>query len=240
MEQSKKKEMAARLAKGIVALADLASILRGPNGCPWDAAQTDDTIKLYLLEEAYEVVEAVEKKSPEEICSELGDLLFQIVFLAQLAAERGEFDLADVVEHIHHKMVRRHPHVFGEENASKPEEVARRWAELKREEGNGDETQNELDRVPRSLPALLRAHRLDERASKMGKGRQPTGQESFHIEELVRALGSAISKNDKGAVGEKIGRLLFELARLARLWSLNAEDLLRRENENFVKSSGLR
>ncbi len=220
------KENRTRLSEAIVALARLADTLRGPDGCPWDAAQNDDSIKLYLLEEAYEVLDAVEMGDPDAVCSELGDLLFQIVFLAQLATERGEFDLADVVERIYEKMVRRHPHVFGEEKASRPEEVAKRWAEIKREEDGGED----LERIPAALPALLRAHRLGERASKLELESKSKNPGFDFLKPDIEALKAATLSGEKGEVSGALGRLLFNLAQFSRRWGLNAEDLLRREN----------
>ncbi|MBL6978842.1 MAG: MazG family protein, partial [Desulfobacteraceae bacterium] len=155
-----------RSADAIRSLVKLVARLRGPGGCPWDAEQTDDTIKIYLLEEAYEVLDALEGVSPREVCSELGDLLFQILFLAQLASERGEFDFNEVVEGITEKMTRRHPHVFGDTRVDGAEDVASNWVKIKRKEtGRPKSTSFLLQSVPSDLPALLRAHRLSERAS---------------------------------------------------------------------------
>ena len=156
-----------RLSSAIVELARLVGRLRSPGGCPWDARQTDSTIKMYLLEEAYEVLEAVEGSSPMDVCQELGDLLFQILFLAQLAAEREEFDFTDVVEGITEKMIHRHPHVFGGVSVETAEDVALNWAKIKREEKKeAGRTTSQLDGVPEGLPALSRAHRLSERATR--------------------------------------------------------------------------
>ena len=123
-----------RLSKAIVALTNLVARLRGPEGCPWDARQTDSTIKIYLIEEAFEVLDAIEKSSPEDVCLELGDLLFQVLFLARLADERNEFDFIDVVEKITKKMIHRHPHVFGEVKVNSAEDVANNWANIKKAE----------------------------------------------------------------------------------------------------------
>jgi tetrapyrrole methylase family protein/MazG family protein len=121
-----------QLAKALSALSDLVSRLRGPEGCPWDREQTDSSIKMYLLEEAYEVLDAIENGSPEGVCEELGDLLFQIIFLASLAEVRGEFDLTEVMEKIASKMIRRHPHVFGDAQVKNPAEVSKNWEEIKK------------------------------------------------------------------------------------------------------------
>ena len=123
-----------RLTEAVKALVQLVDRLRGPGGCPWDAKQTDSSIKVYLIEEAYEVLDALEKSIPEEVCMELGDLLFHVVFLAKLAEERNEFDFVEVVEKITEKMVRRHPHVFGDVRVDNAEDVAYNWARIKRNE----------------------------------------------------------------------------------------------------------
>ena len=128
-----------KLSKALSSLYTLLPKLRGPGGCPWDALQTDASIKMYLLEEAYEVLDAVEKGSAEDVRKELGDLLFQILFLARLAEERGEYDFADVMEGIRDKMIKRHPHVFGDKELETPEEVAENWARIKEAESGGSD-----------------------------------------------------------------------------------------------------
>jgi MazG family protein len=224
-----------RLLKAVTGLVDLVEKLRGPGGCPWDAKQTDATIKLYLLEEAYEVLDAIEKTSPPDVCEELGDLLFHIFFLARLAEERKEFDFSEVVEKITEKMIRRHPHVFGNTTVDGADDVAVNWARIKQEEKktNGD-TSSLLDGVPISLPALLRAHRLGERASKAGVG-TPDAHDAWErvLEKIGDLKETAVSK-DKDLLGQEIGALLFRLADLARLWGLNSEQLLRDANREFL------
>ena len=148
-----------RLSKVLLSLYEIMRELRGPDGCPWDAKQTNATIKMYLLEEAYEVVEAIESSSPQDVCLELGDLLFQILFLAQMAAERKEFDFTEVVERITEKMIRRHPHVFGQTHVKGAEDVAANWSKIKRAEKDScQETSSVLKSIPDNLPALLKAH----------------------------------------------------------------------------------
>ena len=143
-----------RLSNALSALWELVARLRGPGGCPWDAKQMDSDVKMYLLEEAYEVLDAIEKESPDDVREELGDLLFQIIFLCSLAADRGEFDLAEVMEEIGDKMIRRHPHVFGGEKVNSPSEVSHNWARIKREEkGDNGSASDSLRDVPLDLPA---------------------------------------------------------------------------------------
>ena len=220
------------------AMGDLLSLvmrLRAPEGCPWDAKQTDASIKNYLIEEAYEVLDAVENSTPSEIRGELGDLLFQIVFLAALAEERGEFDFTDVVEKITAKMIHRHPHVFSDARVETAEQVAVNWARIKREEGDAEEpVSSSLKNVPNGLPALLRAHRLSERAAKTGfdwTGREEIWQK---VLEEVEELKRAVSDEDEPAVIEEMGDLLFSLVNMSRHWGMNAEDLLRSANRKFL------
>ncbi|MFO7985916.1 MAG: nucleoside triphosphate pyrophosphohydrolase [Desulfatiglandaceae bacterium] len=224
-----------KLAHAVDSLVRLMARLRGPDGCPWDAQQTDATLKLYLLEEAYEVVDAIEQSSAGEVCSELGDLLFQIIFLAHLASERGDFDFLDVTQQITQKMIRRHPHVFGDKTVKSAEEVAFNWNEIKRtEKGASSEALSFLDRVPSGLPALLRAHRLTERASKVGFD-WASGDDVWHkVMEEMGELEQAVRSGAREPAGEELGDLLFTLVNLARHWGYNAEALLRRTNQKFL------
>jgi len=224
------------LSKAFVVLTELMVTLRGPGGCPWDAEQTMDTIKMYLLEEAYEVLEAIERRNPEEVCGELGDLLFQIIFLARIAEESEAFDLQDVIEGITEKMTRRHPHVFGRVKVDSAEEVSKNWAEIKKaENGDADPYASLLHGVPSGLPALLRAHRLGERASKAGwdepKGRVLWGR----VEQDLDVLNQAVREGEEELIAEQIGDLVFDLASVARQRGLNAEHLLREANQKFLR-----
>ncbi len=221
------------------AMGDLLSLmrrLRGPGGCPWDAKQDNHTIKVYLIEEAYEVLDAIEKESPEETCGELGDLLFQIIFLSALAEEKGMFDFLEVVDKITEKMVRRHPHVFSNATVFSAEQVADNWAKIKRKETSGEASfSSSLKHVPGGLPALLRAHRLSERAAKTGfdwPDRQGIWEK---VLEEVEELEGAMNSGDEETVKEEMGDLLFSMVNLSRHWGMNAEDLLRAANRKFVR-----
>ena len=224
-----------RSADAIRSLVKLVARLRGPGGCPWDAEQTDDTIKIYLLEEAYEVLDALEGTSPEEVCSELGDLLFQILFLAQLASEREEFDFNEVVEGITEKMTRRHPHVFGDTRVDGAEDVASNWVKIKRKEKGKPEMSFLLQSVPSDLPALLRAHRLSERASKVGFDWVDRDEIWVKVREEFEELESAIHHGDQEEIVEEMGDLLFSLTNLARHSGVNAENILRKGNQKFLE-----
>ncbi len=222
-----------KLSTAVWDLAELVERLRGPDGCPWDARQTAASVKMYLLEESYEVVDAIERGSTDDVCQELGDLLFQIVFLARLAAEKGEYDLVTVIERITRKMVGRHPHVFGRVDLKNAEEVADHWAEIKRREReSAAPAKSLLSQLPKDLPALLAAHRLSERLSRT---RKPSGREAVgsRVAERCEELKQASRGQDPAKVGEWIGALLFDLADFARQWGLNAEHLLRTANRGF-------
>ena len=222
------------LSTAVWGLAQLVDRLRGPDGCPWDAKQTPTTIKMYLLEESYEVVDAIERGSTEDVCQELGDLLFQIVFLARLAAEKGEFDLVTVIEKITQKMVRRHPHVFGEAHLQNAEEVADNWATIKRKEReSAKRTISSPPGLPKDLPALLAAHRLSERLFRSGMRSNGRDEIRSRIAEGCEALKQVCRGQDPTKVGERLGVLLFDMADLARRWGLNAEHLLRTANRAF-------
>lgn len=223
-----------RLSRSAEALVDLVAKLRGPGGCPWDAKQTDSTIMLYLLEEAYEVLDAIERSSPADVCQELGDLLFHILFLARLAEERNEFDFIEVVERITEKMIHRHPHVFGRMSVDSAEEVSENWARLKREEKevSGDTTSLVND-IPMNLPALLLAHRLSERVSKAFDDSPGPGEAWNAVLEHFEGVKKAVSSQDRDLFGQEMGACLFCLVDLARHWGLNSEHLLRTSIREF-------
>lgn len=225
-----------RLSEAVSSLNDLVFRLRGPGGCPWDASQTDATAKMYLLEEAYEVLDAIASKSPEDVCEELGDLLFQIFFLSALAKERKEFDLTKVIERITEKMTRRHPHVFGDKTVTGPSEVSDNWDIIKREEKKKNNSpQSRLNNVPLNLPSLLMAHRLSERASKVGfdwAGREDIWEK---VKEEFEELTKSVNKNDDKKIREEIGDLIFSLVNLARHWGFNSEHIMMDANQKFIK-----
>jgi tetrapyrrole methylase family protein / MazG family protein len=224
-----------RLSSAVSALNDLVLRLRGPGGCPWDAVQTDDTVKMYLLEEAYEVLDAIEGKSPKDVCEELGDLIFQIFFLSALAEERGEFDLAKVIAQITEKMIRRHPHVFGDKTVNGPSEVSDNWEKLKKEEKkNYKPASSRLAEIPLGLPALLRANRLSERASKAGfdwAGKEEVWEK---VKEEFTELTTVLKEQDRKKVQEEMGDLMFSLVNLARHWGLNSEQVMMDANRKFI------
>jgi MazG family protein len=209
--------------------------LRGPDGCPWDREQTLRTLRPYVLEETYEVLEAIDSGDPREHCEELGDLLLQIVFQAQLAKEERRFDFADVAEAISNKLVSRHPHVFGDAQVKDAEGVLRQWAALKREEkkakGGGASV---LEGVPREMPALARADRLTEKASRVGFDWPDAAGARAKIVEELGELDRALEAGDAESVEHELGDLLFAAANLGRKLGIPPEEALRGAVARFV------
>ena len=218
------------------ALVRIMERLRADNGCPWDREQTRETLKPFLIEVAYEVVEAIDEGDPKHLMEELGDLLFQVVFHAQVAAERREFTIGQVLAETADKMVRRHPHVFGDGTASTTREVLEQWEELKREERNAVAAlpSSALDGVPRELPGLLRAQRLQDKASRVGFDWPEISGAMAKVEEELGELKEAIGSAVPEAVEEELGDVLFSLVNLARFLNLSAEDALRRSVARFA------
>lgn len=220
--------------------------LRDPqHGCPWDQQQTFETIVPHTLEEAYEVADAIAEGDYPQLAGELGDLLFQVVYYAQLGREAGHFDWDQVVDNITRKLVRRHPHVFADGNLRTPagtfkldsDQVKQRWEEIKAQERIENATKPEqlslLDDVPRALPALSRAQKLQKRASRSGFDWAQPGPVIEKIAEELDEVREALAGGDKEAVANEIGDLLFSVVNLARHLDVDAETALRRGNEKF-------
>ena len=210
--------------------------------CPWDREQTNDSIKAATIEEAYEVVEAIEKKNYEELRNELGDLLLHVVFHTIIASESNDFTIDDVINSIKEKLIRRHPHVFGDLKVSGSAEVKKNWEEIKLEEGRD----SVLDGVPEMLPALQRAHRLQEKASKVGFDWEKKEdvwekvieeiEEMHEIEKAKRqSIGNEIDEELYNKLEEEIGDIFFALVNYSRFLDINPENALRRTNTKFIK-----
>ena len=232
----------------ISALIALMARLRHPqSGCPWDQKQTFATVAPYTIEEAYEVADAIEKGDPTQLRDELGDLLFQVVFHAQMAQERGWFDFAQVASSIHEKLVRRHPHVFGEQRAGGDAELSRNWEEQKAREraaagaARGAAGVSALADVPRGLPALVRAAKLGKRAGRVGFDWVDAAQVRDKVlEELGEVDGALAGVASAGggaspAVVEEMGDLLFALSNWSRHLKFDAEEALRAANSKFER-----
>ncbi len=207
--------------------------LRSEQGCPWDRKQTHQSLKAYLIEEAYELMEAIDEEDPEKMKEELGDLLFQIVFHAQLASERGEFNIRDVLEAINKKMIARHPHVFGTDRLETAEQVLKRWDEFKKREGKLQESL--LEGVPRAMPSLLRAKKVQERASKVGFDWTEVDQVLEKVKEEFNEFIESLRHGKKQEIEEELGDLFFSLVNLSRFVKVNPEDALQRTTTKFVK-----
>lgn len=209
--------------------------LRDPGGCPWDREQTYATLRGYLMEEAYEALDAldrVEEDGGSHLREELGDLLLQIVFLSRLAKEDGRFTIDDVVRGIAEKMIRRHPHVFGEETAEDSDEVLRNWERIKREE-KGDAPRSALDGLPAALPALIRAQRLGDRAARVGFDWPDAPAVLDKVREELAELEREVDAGRRERAGEELGDLLFSLTMLARKLDVDPEAALAATNRKF-------
>jgi MazG family protein len=221
------------------ALVALMRVLRSPTGCPWDREQTLDTLLPFVLEEAHEVVEAVERRDLDELKGEIGDLMFEGVFLAQLTAETGAFTITDALNDVRAKLVRRHPHVFapdaGTAAITTPEAVKERWDAIKVAERaeKGRERTSQIDGVPAGLPALLRAARISSKAAKVGFEWPTPDQVLEKIDEETAEVRSALAEGDRDHVAEEVGDLLFAVANLARKLDLDPEALLRAATRKF-------
>jgi len=223
-------------------LVALQARLRAPDGCPWDREQTHATLRTYLVEEAYEVLDAMKSGDDAKFAEEMGDLLLQVVFHAQIAAEQGRFTAADVIREVHEKMVRRHPHVFGEKRARDAAEVLRNWEQIKAQErqGNGVEKKEEepkslLDGVPRGLPATMEGLQLTRKASRAGFDWDNAQGVFEKLREECAELRHASETKDAARVEEEMGDLLFAAVNLARFLQVDPEIALKNANAKFAR-----
>ena len=216
------------------ALAAVMARLRAPDGCPWDREQTPQTLRKYVIEEAYEVVEAIEGGNPAKLAEELGDLLLQVVFHAQLAREAGDFALADVIHSIVEKLIRRHPHVFGDTVVSGSDQVLQNWEQIKRGEPGYEDRTSILDGIPPALPALMRAGEVSKRVVKVGFEWPTVGEVLDKVEEEIAELRAEIASGDTSRAADELGDLLFTLVNVARHLEIDPEDALRRMTQRFA------
>lgn len=210
-------------------LVKIVERLRGPNGCPWDKAQTHKTLTPYAIEEAHELEEAIENNDIENMKEELGDLLFQSVLHAEVAKQEGNFNIDDVINHLNNKMVSRHPHVFSNTEVKDADEVVKNWEDIKAQEKD----QNPFD-IPKSFPGLLRAHKIGKRSKKLDFDWDHPDEVLSKVEEELAELKQAISEKNKNHVEEEMGDLLFSISQLARHLDLDAEKSLRMANNKFI------
>ena len=215
-------------------LVEIMDRLRGEGGCEWDRVQTHETLRQYLVEETHEVVDAIRRNDPALLCEELGDLLLQILFHARIAQENREFDISDVIASISEKMVRRHPHVFGEARADSPEAVSLQWEHIKRTVENRAHG-SIVGGVPREFPSLLRASKMSKKAARAGFDWDRTEQVLEKVEEELGELKEAMAGTDPGRVEHEFGDVLFALVNLARFLNLNPEVAMMSANDRFER-----
>ncbi len=213
-------------------LLEIMATLRGDNGCPWDKAQNHKSLRPYLIEETYEVAEAIGYDDPRMLAEELGDLLLQIVFHAQIAKENDQFDIEDVCRMISDKLVHRHPHVFHDKIELTPSEVLDRWEAIKK---RANEKRSMLAGLPKTLPALLKAYRIQEKVGRVGFDWEKPEQVMDKIKEEVAEFERAFKKRDEDSMADELGDLLFSLVNLSRHLGLRAEEALDSTNKKFIE-----
>ena len=225
-----------KAAESFTRLVDIMARLRAPGGCPWDREQTPESLRPYLVEEVYEVLDAIDAGDADEIRDELGDLLLQVVFQSQLAAEAGRFTVADVARAIADKLVRRHPHVFGDVQVRDADEVIRNWKRIKAEERRTKGKADDLFAgVPAALPALVRAQQLGEKAGHVGLDWPDAAGVLDKVREEQDELEAAMAAGDRAAIEHELGDVLLSVASLARHLDVSPEMALRAANERFVE-----
>ena len=211
-------------------LINLVKRLRGPDGCPWDKEQTSESLVSYMLEETYEVIETIDEKNWDGLKEELGDLILHIVFQAVIAKENKLFDISESLKNINEKLVRRHPHVFDKKNVIQ-DNIISSWELQKHKEKNRS---SRLDGVPISLPGIIRAQRIQEKASHAGLDFQKEEEIWEKISEEMEELKNAQKKNNKHEISEELGDTIFSLINLARFLGISADDALRKSNNKFI------
>jgi MazG family protein len=215
-------------------LVKLMTVLRGPDGCPWDRKQTLPDLKPFVIEEAYEVVDAIDRDDRRALLEEVGDLLLEAVFIAEITREEGSFDIYDSVTAIHDKLVRRHPHVFADVEADDAEQVLVNWEKQKNEERKA-ENKSVLSGVPAALPALLKASRLTEKAARVGFDWRRTEDVFEKLDEEIGELRAAVASGDATHIEEEVGDILFTLGNIARKVGVNPEEALQSTNRKFMR-----
>lgn len=216
-------------------LVELSKYLRSPEGCPWDREQTLDSLKSYIIEEAYELVQAIEDKDGEDLIEELGDHLYQVVFASQIAEEEGRFNVYDVLEKLCEKLVRRHPHVFGNEKAADAEEAVRKWHSEKLKEKT---RKRRLLEIPRSMPSVLRAQRVGEKVSQVGFDWQNAQDVLKKVKEEISELEKEIKNNDPDGCEQEWGDLFFAMVNLGRHLGLDTENVAHGSIDKFIERFG--
>jgi len=213
-------------------LVKIMAALRGGNGCPWDKEQTRESLKPFIIEEAYEVLDAIDEKDSDAVKEELGDLLFQIVFQSRVAEEKGEFGLGDVIDGIAKKMISRHPHVFGTADIRTSDEVLVKWDEHKKREGKQKESI--LEGIPKTMPALLRAKKLQDRAAKVGFDWEKIDDVLLKLDEEVNEFKISVKRKQAFEIEDELGDILFMIVNISRFIGVNPEEALRKTISKFI------
>ena len=216
-------------------LIKITDTLMGEDGCPWDKVQTRESLKPYLVEETYEVLDALDANDPEKIKDELGDLLYQILFHSKISSLKGEFDFRDVIDNLSEKMVRRHPHVFKEGELNTPDQVVKQWEEIKRNEKNQANQKSILDNIPKNLPSLLRAQKLQKKAAKEGFDWDQISDVFDKLDEEIGEFKEAVLKKKSADIQNEIGDIIFVITNIAKCYKIDAEEALRSTNNKFIK-----
>jgi MazG family protein len=219
--------------KPLYILQEIASILNGKDGCPWDKIQTHESLKPYLIEEAYEVYDAIDNKNSDDLKEELGDLLYQIYSHAEIASKKNSFSIDDVAEAITKKLINRHPHVFGSEEINTPEEVINNWELIKKKEKSHRESI--LDGVPNHLPALLKAYRVQQKVSRIGFDWDDIGEVFKKLDEELSEFKEALSSGNEEEIVDEAGDILFNIVNILRYKKINSEDALNKSTAKFMK-----
>ena len=216
-------------------LIKITETLMGEDGCPWDKVQTRESLKPYLVEETYEVLDALDANDPEKIKDELGDLLYQILFHSKISSLKGEFNFRDVIDNLSEKMVRRHPHVFKEGELNTPDQVVKQWEEIKRNEKNQANQKSILDNIPKNLPSLLRAQKLQKKAAKEGFDWDQISDVFDKLDEEIVEFKEAVLKKKSADIQNEIGDMIFIITNIAKCYKIDAEEALRSTNNKFIK-----
>ena len=216
-------------------LIKITETLMGEDGCPWDKVQTRESLKPYLVEETYEVLEALDENDPEKIKDELGDLLYQILFHSKISSLKGEFDFRDVIDNLSEKMVRRHPHVFKGTKLNTPDQVIGQWEEIKKKENDKANQKSIFDSVPINLPSLLRAQKLQKKAAKEGFDWKQINDVFDKLDEEIKEFKEAVLKKKNTDIQSEIGDIIFVITNIAKFYKVDAEEALRSTNNKFIK-----
>ena len=216
-------------------LIKITENLMGDDGCPWDKVQTRESLKPYLVEETYEVLEALDENDPEKIKDELGDLLYQILFHSKISSLKGEFDFRDVIDNLSEKMVRRHPHVFKGGKLNTPDQVIGQWEEIKNKENNKVNQKDILDSIPINLPSRIRAQKLQKKAAKEGFDWEQINDAFDKLDEEIKEFKDAVLKKKNTDIQSEIGDIIFVITNIAKFHKIDAEEALRSTNNKFIK-----